>query len=76
MFTLRHAVLTTAMTVLAFSAGLAAGNALAVQPSPGAPQAPAIIGGMPNTNGSVSPQRCSSTEGPEDYETCKVYFGE
>jgi hypothetical protein len=76
MFKLRHSVLTIALTVLAFSAGLAAGNALAVQPSPGAPQASAIIGSMPNTNGSARPQHCSSTEGPEDYESCKVYFGE
>lgn len=76
MFTLRHTVLTVALTMLAFSAGLAAGNALALQPPLNAPQAPAIIGGMPSTNGPPNPARCSSTEGPEDYATCKVYFGE
>ena len=76
MFTLRRTVVTIALTMLAFSAGLAAGNALAVQPSSVGPQAPSIVGGTPTDTGLAKSLRCSSTEGPEDYETCKVYFGE
>ena len=76
MVTLRRADLTIALTVLAFSAGFASGHALANPLTSSTPDAPAMIGGTPDTNGAARPQRCSSTLGPEDYETCKVYFGE
>ena len=73
---LRRAALTIALTMLAFSAGLAAGHALAIPTSSGSSDAPAMIGGAPETNRSAHERRCSSTLGTEDYETCKVQFGE
>ena len=76
MITLRHVALTIALTMLAFSAGLATGNALAKPLASGTSETPALIGGAPNANGSAKTPRCSSTLGTEDYETCKVQFGE
>ena len=44
-----------------------------------APARPAIQAADPSTSdmhGYTSPQRCHSSLGPEDYETCKKQFGE
>ena len=49
------------------------------QPYDPAPARPATQTGDPttsNTNGYATPGRCHSSLGPEDYETCKVQFGE
>jgi hypothetical protein len=48
------------------------------QPNDPVPARPAQTGDTTtsNTNGYAIPQRCHSSLGPEDYETCKVQFGE
>jgi hypothetical protein len=62
------------MTIVAFSAGVAAGRVLATQPLSTA--APVVTGGTSTTDYSVPPRTCTSSLGPEDYETCTIYFGE
>jgi hypothetical protein len=62
-------------TIVAFWAGLEAGRALAGQPQSGAAPATVMTSGASTADYSA-PKRCSSTLGPEDYETCKTYFGE
>jgi len=70
---------------LALGAALALGGVMGyavrglAQPDGPVPARPATQTGDPstsNTNGYAIPQRCHSSLGPEDYETCKVYFGE
>jgi hypothetical protein len=62
------------MTIVAFSAGVAAGRALATQPQ--STTAPALVIGPSTADYSVPPRTCTSSLGPEDYETCKAQFGE
>ena len=76
MDTLRRAGLAIALSILTIAAVLAAGHSLSTPLSFGRSVTPAPIGGAPSTNGSASPQRCSSSLGHDDYEACKVYFGE
>jgi len=61
-------------TIVAFSAGLEAGRALASQPRSNA--APAMVMATGPSAGEFAPKRCASSLGPEDYQTCKAYFGE
>jgi hypothetical protein len=63
-------------TIVAFSAGLEAGRALATQPQSKAAPAPVMTSGSGTADYSVPPRLCTSSLGPEDYETCKVQFGE
>ncbi len=69
---------------LALAAALALGGVTGyavrglAQPYP-APARPATQTGDPatsNTKGYATPQRCHSSLGPEDYESCKAQFGE
>jgi hypothetical protein len=49
------------------------------QPQDPVPARPATQTGDPatsNTNGYATPQRCPSSLGREDYETCRAQFGE
>ena len=62
-------------TIVAFSAGLEAGRALATQPLSNAAPAPAVTNGTTTSDYSVPPRLCASSLGPEDYETCEAYFG-
>ncbi len=52
------------------------GMAQPYDPAPGRPAIQSADPSTSDTNGSVTPQRCSSSLGPEDYETCKIQFGE
>jgi hypothetical protein len=61
-------------TIVAFSAGLEAGRALATQPQSIA--APAVVTSTSTADYSGPARRCTSALGPEDYETCKAQFGE
>jgi hypothetical protein len=61
-------------TIVAFSAGLEAGRALATQPQ--STTAPALVIGPSTADYSVPSRICTSSLGPEDYETCKAQFGE
>lgn len=61
-------------TIVAFAAGVEAGRALANQLPTNAAPAPALMTGTPDN--SAPPKVCTSSLGPEDYETCKAQFGE
>jgi hypothetical protein len=63
-------------TIVAFSAGLEAGRALATQPHSNAAPAPVLTSGTSTTDYSAPPRLCASSLGPEDYETCEAYFGQ
>jgi len=63
-------------TVVAFSAGLETGWALASQTLSKAAPAPALTSGTSTTDYAVPPRLCPLTLGPEDYETCRAYLGE
>jgi hypothetical protein len=74
-FTFQKLVLAIAlMTIVAFSAGVAAGRALATQTQSTA--APAVVIGPSTADYSIPPRICTSSLGPEDYETCKAQFPE
>jgi hypothetical protein len=63
-------------TIVAFAAGVEAGRALATQLPTNADPAPALMIGTLTPDNSAPPSRCTSSLGPEDYETCKAQFGE
>lgn len=63
-------------TIVAFAAGVEAGRALASQQPAHAAPAPALVIGTLTPDNSAPPRRCTSSLGPEDYETCKAQFGE
>jgi hypothetical protein len=74
---LQKLVLAIALTtILAFSAGLAAGRALATQPQSNAAPAQVMTNGTSTADYWAPPKHCTSSLGPEDYETCKAQFGE
>jgi hypothetical protein len=63
-------------TVIAFTAGLEAGWALANQPQAQAAPAPTVTSDPSATDYSAPPRLCPSSLGPEGYETCRAYIGE
>jgi hypothetical protein len=63
-------------TIVAFSAGLEAGRALATQPPSNAAPAPAVTNGTSSADYSDIPRLCTFSLGTEDYESCQAYFGD
>lgn len=62
-------------TIVAFSAGLEAGRALATQPQSNAAPAPMMTSGPSTSDYSHTPSPCTSSLGPEDQESCQAQFG-